>query len=240
MVPSTDITEQNHRTPAENHQHHRLSESSASHGANAHPAGLRHGFPKSWMFGLAALTVTTACVASCCALWVGIQIGGKSSPAEFSLPQLHASASAIGDSMAVATGAVSEDAEGVFFLDFNTGDLQCMVYYPRAGAMGAHYYANVLPALGTAGKNSKYLMVTGQAIVRAGSSNTRPAASLVYITDVTNGTFAAYAVPWDRTAESAGRPQSGQLILVSNGSVRNYRLPDNSKKPAGIVDPNKR
>jgi hypothetical protein len=194
-------------------------------------------------FGFAA--VTAACLASCCALWVGWQWGSQSQPAAIAgapvLPQLHASASAIGDSMAVATGAVSEDSEGIFFLDFNTGDLQCMVFYPRAGAFGAHYFANVLPALGGGGKNSKYLMVTGQAVVRAAAGNTRPAASLVYITDVTNGTFAAYAVPWDRTAESAGRPQSGPLILVSNGSVRNYRLPDpGNRQPAGIVDPNKR
>jgi hypothetical protein len=196
-------------------------------------------------FSFALAAVTAACLASCCALAVGWQWGSQNQPAAMAggpvLPQLHASASAIGDSMAVATGAVSEDSEGVFFLDFNTGDLQCMVFYPRAGAFGAHYFANVLPALGGGGKNSKYLMVTGQAVVRAGSGNTRPAASLVYITDVTNGTFAAYAVPWDRTAESAGRPQSGPLILVSSGSIRNYRLPDpNNRQPAGIVDPNKR
>lgn len=196
---------------------------------------------RRFSFGVAV--VTAACLTTCVALWVGWRLGSQSQPALIAaaptLPQLHASASAIGDSMAVATGAVSEDAEGVFFLDFNTGDLQCMVFYPRAGAFGAHYFANVLPALGGGGKNSKYLMVTGQAVVRAGSGNTRPAASLVYITDVTNGTFAAYAVPWDRTAESAGRPQSGPLILVSNGSVRNYRLPDpNNRQPAGIVDPN--
>lgn len=198
---------------------------------------------RCFSFGLAA--VTAACLASCSALWVGWQLGSRSQPAVIAgvpvLPQLHASASAIGDSLAVATGAVSEDSEGIFFLDFNTGDLQCMVFYPRAGAFGAHYFANVLPALGGGGKNSKYLMVTGQAVQRAAAGNTRPAASLVYITDVTNGTFAAYAVPWDRTAESAGRPQSGPLILVSNGSVRNYRLPDpNNRQPAGIVDPNKR
>ncbi len=201
-------------------------------------------FSVRW-FSLGVAVLTAACLASGCALWLGWQLGSQSQPALIAaapaLPQLHASASAIGDSMAIATGAVSEDSEGIFFLDFNTGDLQCMVFYPRAGAFGAHYFANVLPALGGGGKNSKYLMVTGQAVVRAGSANTRPAASLVYITDVTNGTFAAYAVPWDRTAESAGRPQSGPLILVSTGSVRNYRLPDpNNRQPAGIVDPNKR
>ena len=153
---------------------------------------------------------------------------------------IHAGTAASGDSMAVATGRVSEDTEGVFFLDFNTGDLQCMVYYPRMGGMGAHYYANVLPALGGGGKNTKYLLVTGEANTTIASGNTRPGGCLVYVTDITNGTFAAYAVPWNRSQESAGRGQSGQMILVASGAVRNYRLPGMNPQPAGIVDPNKK
>jgi hypothetical protein len=63
----------------------------------------------------------------------------------------------------------------------------------------------------------------------------------VYVTDVTNGTFAAYAVPWDRTAETGNRPQRGNLIPVGGGSVRNFQLPDpKANQPAGIVDPNKK
>ena len=154
---------------------------------------------------------------------------------------LHASAAANGDNMGVATGPIGEDAEGIFFLDYNTGDLQCLVYYPRVGAFGAHYYTNVAAALGGAagGRKGKYLMVTGSAVVRAtAATNTRPGASLVYVTDVSTGRFAAYSVPWDRTAETAGKPQSGPLIFSGGGQIRNYQLPTNiNKAPAAIVDP---
>lgn len=176
---------------------------------------------------------------SCIALLAGFWLG--TSRTANPLPQLQASSAASSDSMAVATGPISEDAEGIFFLDFNTGDLQCLVYYPRVGSFGARYFGNVLPQLGGGGRNSQYLMVTGQAVTRGSSGNTRPAASLVYVTDVTNGTFAAYAVPWDRTAESSNRAQTGQLIPVGGGPIRNYQLQDpRANQPAAIVDPNKK
>lgn len=182
--------------------------------------------------------VMAACTATAIALLAGFQLGKFQAKPEI-LP-IQAATAASGDSMAMATGPVSEDAEGVFFLDYNTGDLNCMVYYPRMGGFGAHFYANVLPALGGGGKNAKYLMVTGSANVTAASANTRPGGCLVYITDVTNGSYAAYAVPWNRSQESAGRAQQGQLLLVSNGVIRNYRLPGGNAAPAAIVDPNKK
>ncbi len=182
--------------------------------------------------------ILAASTATAIALLVGLRLGQQQTVPE--LMPIQASTAASGDSMAMATGPVSEDAEGVFFLDYNTGDLNCMVYYPRMGGFGAHFYANVLPALGGGGKNAKYLMVTGSANVVAASANTRPGGCLVYITDVTNGSYAVYAVPWNRSQESAGRPQQGQLALVSNGVIRNYRLPVGNAAPAAIKDPNKK
>lgn len=143
--------------------------------------------------------------------------------------------------MAVATGPISDDAEGVFFLDYITGDLQCLVYYPRSGVFGARYFANVTPQLGGAGKNGKYIMVTGGALTKATTGGARPGASLVYVTDTTSGMFAAYAVPWDRNAESSGRTQSGPLVYAGGGPIRNFNLrAAQGNQPAAIVDPNKR
>jgi hypothetical protein len=143
------------------------------------------------------------------------------------------------DSMAVATGLVGEDAEGVFFLDFNTGDLQCLVYNPRFGAFGAHYYTNVRSQLGSAGKNSKYLLATGLITPRQVTAGARPGNSLVYVTDITTGMFAAYAIPWDRTMEASGRGQAGPLLYVGGGPIRNYQLPDPiNVNPPAVVDPN--
>ena len=184
------------------------------------------------------LLIVTASLCSCLALATGFWLG-QERPSASPLPQLMAAAAVGSDTMAVATGPIGKDAEGVFFLDFLTGDLQCLVYYPRAGGFGAHYYGNVLPNLGGGGKNSKYLMVTGQALVSGSTGGARPGASLVYVTDTTTGLFAAYAVPWDQTAESGGRAQSGGLVYAGGGPIRNYQLRDPARnQPAAVVDPN--
>jgi hypothetical protein len=188
--------------------------------------------------GMLLLVAGSLC--SCIALGAGLWMGRQSSPTA-QLPPMWASAAAVCDTMAVATGPVGRDSEGVFFLDFITGDLQCLVYYPRAGGFGAHYFGNVLPHLGGGGKNSKYLMVTGQAVVAASSGGARPAASLVYVTDTTTGMFAAYAIPWDPSAESSGRVQTGAVVYVGGGPIRNFQLRDpGQNKPAAVVDPNKK
>lgn len=137
----------------------------------------------------------------------------------------------------MATGPISDDAEGLFFLDFNTGDLQCLVYYPRVGRFGAKYFTNVRTQLGSASKNSKYLMTTGAIAHRASTGGTRPGNSLVYVTDLTTGLFATYAVPWDRNAEATGRQQANPLVFVQGGPIRNYQLSDPSVEPPKVVDP---
>ena len=195
--------------------------------------------PRTFSWRLWTLLVLTS-VGSCAILATGYWLGTRNQ-SRIELPPMLADAAVNSDTMAVATGLISNDAEGIFFLDFLTGDLQCLVYYPRAGAFGAHYFGNVLPQLGGGGKNAKYLMVTGQAITRASTGGARPGASLVYVTDVNSGMFAAYAVPWDRTAESSNRMQSGPLVYVGGGPIRNYQLRDPAQnQPAGIVDPNKK
>jgi hypothetical protein len=140
------------------------------------------------------------------------------------------SSAAAGSNMAVATGQVSDEAEGVFFLDFLTGDLQCLVYYPRQGAFGARYYTNVQAQIPGSGKDAQYLMVTGNAVSSRTSSNLKPANCLVYITDVNSGMFAAYTVPWSKTAESSSQAQGGPLLFVGGGPIRNYKVPDAPKK----------
>jgi hypothetical protein len=169
--------------------------------------------------------------------WAGTQ-QPPGSNREILLP-LSASTSASSETMAMATGPVMDDAEGVFFLDFNTGDLQCLVYYPRNGAFGARFYTNVKPQLGNSGKNSKYLMVTGYVGGRPASSGVRPAGTMVYVTDVTTGLFAAYAIPWDRSMESSGRMQGGPLVFAGGGPIRNYELKNlpAANNPPVVQDP---
>ena len=176
----------------------------------------------------------------CTTLAVGFWVGQKSAPKpQEQLPAIFGAAATATDTMAVATGPVSEDTEGVFFLDFITGDLQCLVYYPSTGRFGARYFANVRQQLGGAGK-ARYLLATGAIAIRGASSNIRPGASLVYVTDVNSGMFAAYAIPFDRNAERSRTGQVGTMVPIEVGPIRNFQVRDqNGQKPNAIVDPGK-
>lgn len=191
-------------------------------------------------FDLKSLLVGVVLCGFCAVgLATGFWLGNKQASPAVVLRPLSASTADSTDSMAVATGLINEDMEGVFFIDFNTGDLQCLVFYPRNGAFGAQFYTNVRAQLGGAGKNLKYLIATGFAAQRATTAGARPGSSLVYVTDINTGLFAAYTVPWDRNAEATGRAQVGPLVYVGGGPIRNYQLanPLNAQPPA-VVDPN--
>lgn len=70
------------------------------------------------------------------------------------------------------------------------------------------------------GKNPEYLMVTGAISPGPTTTNTRQGACLLYVFDVNEGVFAAYAFSWMRAAESAMQPQSGSLVPVGGGQIR--------------------
>lgn len=132
---------------------------------------------------------------------------------------LDATASATGEDYSMATGLVSDEAEGVFVLDHTSGLLQCNVLYPRAGQFGAAFQCNVKEALGGAGKNGKYLMVTGTAQFPGGSN--RPNANcVVYVLDQNTGAYACYAIPFTKSMVNSGAPQMGVLVPIAVGQAR--------------------
>src|SRR5947208_3656435 len=100
----------------------------------------------------------------------GVAIGvlvGQHSPGATNLPgladmHLKAMASHGSDTFAIATGPIDNDVEGLFTLDFLTGDLTCFVINPRNGLFGGMFKANVANVLKVErGKKPSYLMVTG-------------------------------------------------------------------------------
>lgn len=196
---------------------------------NASPRS--HDLQRGIFFGVAGTLLLVVSVA------IGYWCGSKHQRQWSSLDLSQVSSAAIGTNMAVATGQVSDEAEGVFFLDYLTGDLQCLVYYPRSGAFGARYYTNVQAQMPGSGKNAQYLMVTGNAVTNRTSSNLRPANCLVYVTDVNSGIFAAYTVPWSKSAESSSQAQGGPLVFVGGGPIRNYQVADLPKKAGAAKDP---
>jgi hypothetical protein len=161
----------------------------------------------------------------CAAAFTGLVAGGYAASLrgfQFPKPVLHASATESTDSMAIATGLIDEGVEGLFVLDFVTGNLQVAVINPRTGQLGGLYHHNVAADLGAQqGKAPKYLLVTGQAMFRSFTGNIRPAQSIVYIADSTSGRYAAYMLPWDRQAASYNFAQVNPLVLLGKGMARN-------------------
>ncbi len=180
---------------------------------------------------LAALSGAAACSLVVAIAMVAYQFGARSNgPVDLPQAILHATASHGSTNVAVATGQVGEDAEGIFILDYLTGNLQCWVFYPRFQRFGAKFETNITAQLpGT--KNAEYLLVTGLSASTQASTNARPAGCLVYVVDSKSGMFAAYTLPWNRSAESAGEPQRGTLVCVGGDQYRTASGGVSGKKP---------
>ena len=135
---------------------------------------------------------------------------------------LHATATESSQTLSIATGTVDDSMEGLFLLDFLTGDLQCRVLNHRTGKFNSAFQANVMSDLGMDGqqKNPKYLMVTGASNFARGLAGSRMGNSVVYVVDSNTGRYVVYGVPWRREFQSAGRPQIGKLILLDAGNAR--------------------
>ena len=135
------------------------------------------------------------------------------------LPRLNAAAAVSDERYSIATGTVSEEADGFFVLDHNSGLLQCNVIYPRIGGkFMARFVANVSEAVGTGAKGGKYMMLTGRA--QFPRSSNRPAAStVVYVMDTASGNYACYGIPYDRIAATSNRQQQGALVLLTTGTA---------------------
>ena len=167
------------------------------------------------------LTISVAATFATLASW-GYLKRGKTQMLE---QQLHAMATHGADSMAIATGEIDEGVEGVFILDFITGELTCQVLNARTGLLGGLFRQNVVADLGVEqGKQPKYLLVTGGLEIRQNISNVRPARSIVYVADSNSGRYVAYVLPWNPQLANAGGAQASAMIPIGRGSARNAVL----------------
>jgi len=111
---------------------------------------------------------------------------------------VHALTALADEAFAVCTVPLNAGVEGLFMLDFETGDLSGGVINPTTGKFAGAYKHNVLQDLGfKAGqaKNPRFLMVAGAAELQAGGAATF-ASSVLYVTDSSTGVTAAYAIPF--------------------------------------------
>ena len=145
----------------------------------------------------------------------------------FEIPVINATSSVTSEKFSMATGSVSDETEGLFVLDHNSGLLVCNVVYPRVGRFMAQFSVNVNDALGGGGKGGNYMMVTGK--VRFQQQSNNPLAdTVVYVLDTSTGAYAAYYVPYSRQLENARRPQNGALMFLSGGQANPVAVRDSN------------
>jgi hypothetical protein len=140
---------------------------------------------------------------------------------------LHAVATQGQDGFALCTGAIDTNLEGVYFLDYLTGNLKGAVISLATGRFTTFYEYNVLKDFQMdATKSPKFLMVTGQAALRRGPSQVQPGLSMIYITELNSGICAAYAVPWaaGRSTTPTPAPQTLPFYLSDKYTFRNVAV----------------
>lgn len=118
------------------------------------------------------------------------------------------------ESFAVCTAPIDTGVEGLFILDFQTGDLTGGVLNPTTRKFGMGYRHNVLKDLNfKAGKvkNAKFLLVSGELVFTAAGL----APSVLYVTDASTGVTVAYGLPLG----NAAGPQT-PLVPLDRANVR--------------------
>jgi hypothetical protein len=150
-------------------------------------------------------------------LATGFVVGAKtasiaSTPAG-QVPKVFAVTSLADESFAICTAPIDGNVEGFFMLDFETGDLSGGVLNATTSKFAVAYKYNVLKDLGfKAGqaKNPKFLLISGLGDMGRGRGMPL-AGSVLYVTDSSTGTTAAYGIPW---SGQAGGPAMSEFVLL--------------------------
>ena len=153
---------------------------------------------------------------------------GQETPETLRKLLLRADTAAAGKSMAMATGPIDEDIEGLFVLDYLTGDLYCWVLGPAGNWMG-EFKTNVVAEFGGVdkGKSPEYIMTTGMIRPGGTTGQGKPANTVCYVGDANSGKVLAFSLVWNRTASRSGTPQVGTLNRVAFGMTRSPNIERN-------------
>jgi hypothetical protein len=151
------------------------------------------------------------------AIAVGVAIGmrsGDNLADRFPIEELKLKAFAGhgNETFAIATGPVDGTVDGVFCLDYLTGDLTGYVIHPRSGRFGAAFKTNITKDLPIEqGKKPAYALTLGRLNQVASYSNIKPGGSIIYVADCNTGNVAAYCFPWNDTFSK--NPQQTLLAI---------------------------
>ena len=154
---------------------------------------------------------------------VAVGVQSAQPQAQWQMPQIPLHAASHGsEGFAMATGNINEDVDGLYTLDYLTGDLHCWVFNPRTMDFRGLFSTNVQGDLGfEKGKKPNYAMVTGLVSWVGGTAGpARPANALVYVADCNSGNFAAYGLFINKSASTVGIAQKDALRKVAFGKGR--------------------
>jgi len=130
------------------------------------------------------------------------------------------------DVFAVASGAIDQGNEGVFFLDFLTGDLECRIISERNAKLIGVFKRNVINDVGAnKKKKARYLLATSQVSFLRGANNARPGQTVIWVIDANTTKYVAYGMTWNRTSASQLQPQQGTFTVLDAGQIRQLNLP---------------
>jgi hypothetical protein len=181
---------------------------------------------RPWAIACAMMAGVTIVSLSAAGYFAGVSAANRTANEKFSsdfpfpMPSTIDAVGAVSsEKYSIATGVVSEEAEGFFVLDHNSGVVQCNVFYPRVGKFMASYTGNAGELVGAGGKGGAYLMVTGQADMTRGARPGTLAPTLLYVLNTASGNYGVFSVPFDRQAAAQGRPQQGLLIPMGTGTA---------------------
>ncbi|MFM8415263.1 MAG: hypothetical protein ACKOCX_11135 [Planctomycetota bacterium] len=156
------------------------------------------------------LLSAAATTAAILAAFVAGSFFGRSQP----LPRALAMSSISEGDFAACTAALDMNTEGIFLLDFETGDLNGGVLNPNTGKFTTTYRYNVLDDLGFKFgevKEPRFLIVPGRASF-SGNVGGRMAQSALYVTDASTGVTVAYGIPWSPQQANAAKPVTAELV----------------------------
>lgn len=135
---------------------------------------------------------------------------------------IHAVATHGNQTFAIATGPLDDRMEGVFFLDYLTGDLRGAALNFRTGRFSAFFERNIAADLGLADvRNPQFLMVTGAADFIHPPGQTRQGRTVIYVAETTSGWLGAYVMPWFASGQGTSAPFASQFVLLDRRRIRN-------------------
>ena len=178
----------------------------------------------TFAFGLALGSVAFGliCLGTCIGvIWAKSYSNGSSTVVETTPVIFSPDSAARTKSMSMATGIISDDVEGLFVLDHENGDLNCMILNPVNPKTGGLFKTNVFTDMSISkDSGADLVIVTGAINVRGTKGNKVPARCVCYVGDAASGKVVGYSLFYDRTVANKGGAQTGALKVVFAGKTR--------------------